>query len=144
MREKQTWTIGTPWASSAFVSVLTPGAIDGRLPISRQDRRHWEAAMKTRHVVALSILAGVAIGALAVQGLHAEEKYIRNLPVDAWTVPVPVPVPVPVIPPGSTLDLRPNSSPDAADQMKGYWPGTQDVTTPSIGLSIKAPLEDRK
>jgi hypothetical protein len=100
--------------------------------------------MKTRHTVALSVLAGVALSALAVQGLHAEEKYIRNLPLDAWTLPGPVPVPVPVIPPGSTLDLRPNSSPDAADRLKDLRPGTQDETTPSIGLSIKAPIDNGK
>jgi hypothetical protein len=96
--------------------------------------------MKTHHVVALSMLVGLTLGALAVQGLHAEDTYIRNLPLDAWTVPVPVPV----IPPGSTLDLRPNRAPDAADQMTGYTPATKDQTTPSIGLSIKAPLDDRK
>ena len=96
--------------------------------------------MKTRHVVALSMLVGLALGALAVQGLHAEDTYIRNLPLDAWTVPVPVPI----IPPGSTLDLRPTRSPDATDQMTGYTPATKDSTIPSIGLSIKAPLDDRR
>ena len=96
--------------------------------------------MKTHHVVALSMLVGLTLGALAVQGLHAEDTYIRNLPLDAWTVPVPVPV----IPPGSTLDLRPTRAPDAADQMTGYTPATKDQTTPSIGLSIKAPFDDRK
>jgi hypothetical protein len=96
--------------------------------------------MKTRHVVALSMLVGLALGALAVQGLHAEDTYIRNIPLDAWTVPVPVPV----IPPGSTLDLRPTRAPDAADQMTGYTPATKDSTIPSIGLSIKAPFDDRK
>ena len=96
--------------------------------------------MKTRHVVALSMLVGLALGALAVQGLHAEDTYIRNLPLDAWTVPVPVPI----IPPGSTLDLRPTRSPDATDQMTGYTPATKDSTIPSIGLSIKAPFDDRK
>jgi len=98
--------------------------------------------MKTLHVVALSILAGVALGALSVQGLRAEDTYIRSLPLDALTVPVPVPVPV--IPPGSTLDLRPPRSPDAADQATGYTPAAKDPTIPSIGLSIKAPLDDRK
>jgi len=29
--------------------------------------------MKTCHVVALSMVAGVVLGALAIQGLHAEE-----------------------------------------------------------------------
>jgi hypothetical protein len=95
--------------------------------------------MKTRHVVALSILAGVALGALAVQGVHAEDTYIRNLPLDALTIPVPVPV----IPPGSTLDLRPGT-PDVADPVTGYTPAARDPTIPSIGLSIKAPLDDRK
>ena len=39
--------------------------------------------MKTRHVVALSMLVGLALGALAVQGLQAEDTYIRNIPLDA-------------------------------------------------------------
>ena len=30
--------------------------------------------MKTRYIVALSMLAGVAVGALALQGLHAQAK----------------------------------------------------------------------
>ena len=96
--------------------------------------------MKTLHVVALSILAGVTLGAPSVQGLRAEDTYIRNLPLDPLTVPVPVPV----IPQGSTLDLRPPRSPDAADQVTGFTPAAKDPTIPSIGLSIKAPLDDRK
>jgi hypothetical protein len=92
--------------------------------------------MKTRHDVALSMLAGVALGAFTVQGLHAEDKYIRNLPLDALSVPI--------IPPDSTLNLQPGRSPDGADQMSGYRPSGNNATTPSIGLSIKAPLDDRK
>lgn len=79
--------------------------------------------MKPRHVVALSMLAAAALS-LTTQGLHAEDKYIRNLPLDAWTVPVPV------VPQGSTLDLRPNRPLDAGDQMKGYAPGGQDAPPP--------------
>jgi len=94
--------------------------------------------MKTRYVVALSMLAGAALGGLAVQGVHAEDRYIRDLPLDALTVPAPV------IPPGSRLDLRPARSPDAADQMKGYTPGGQDGTIPGVGLSIKSPVGDGK
>lgn len=96
--------------------------------------------MKTHDVVALSMLAGAALGALAVQRLHAEDAYVRKVPIDALTVPVPVPV----IPPGSSLDLRPGRAPDAGDQMTGYTPLSRDSTTPSIGLSIKSPLDDRK
>jgi uncharacterized protein (DUF1330 family) len=33
-----------------------------------------EAMMKTRYMVTLSILAGVAVGALAIEGLHAQAK----------------------------------------------------------------------
>jgi hypothetical protein len=96
--------------------------------------------MRTRHVVALSIVAGAALGALTVQRLHAEDAYVRKVPLDALTVPVPVPV----IPPGSSLDLRPGRAPDAGDQMSGYTPLSRESTTPSIGLSIKSPLDDRK
>jgi hypothetical protein len=96
--------------------------------------------MKPRHVVALSILTGLAFGALAIQSLHAEDGYVRKVPLDAWTVPVPVPV----IPPGSSLDLRPGRAPDAGEQINGYTPLNRETTTPSIGLSIKSPLDDRK
>jgi uncharacterized protein (DUF1330 family) len=37
-------------------------------------KRQQEEAMKTRYTVALSILAGVAVGAAAVQALHAQAK----------------------------------------------------------------------
>ena len=89
--------------------------------------------MKTRHVVALSTLAILA--GLAAQAVHAEDKYIKNLPLDALTVPVPV------IPQGSTLDLRPARTPDTTDQMNGFTRGGQDATTPGIGLSIKTSPE---
>jgi|ERR1700730_2195014 len=35
---------------------------------------NWEEVMKTRYTVALAMLTGVAIGAAAVQGLHAQAK----------------------------------------------------------------------
>ncbi len=92
--------------------------------------------MKTCHIVALSVLVGAALGTLTNQGIHAQDAYIRNVPLD--------PLPVPVIPRGSTLDLRPARPQDADDQMSGYTSDTKDRTTPSIGLSIKAPLDDRK
>jgi hypothetical protein len=34
----------------------------------------WRKVMKTRFTVALSLLAGAALGAAAVQGLHAQAK----------------------------------------------------------------------
>jgi uncharacterized protein (DUF1330 family) len=34
----------------------------------------WRKVMKTRFTVALSMLAGVALGAAAIQGLHAQAK----------------------------------------------------------------------
>jgi uncharacterized protein (DUF1330 family) len=34
----------------------------------------WEAMMKTRYTVTLSLLAGVALGVAAMQGLHAQAK----------------------------------------------------------------------
>ena len=85
------------------------------------------------------MLAGVALGAAAVQLVHAEDTYVRKVPLDAYTVPVPVPVP-----PGSSLDLRPSRAPDSGDAITGYTPPTRDPGTPSIGLSIKSPFDDRK
>jgi hypothetical protein len=105
----------------------------------RHDRRQREAAMKFQHLVALVILAAVAF--VAAGNLHAEDAYVRKVPLDAFTVPV---VPVPVIPPGSSLDLRPGRAPDSGEQMNAYAPPTRDTTTPSIGLSIKSPFDDRK
>jgi hypothetical protein len=96
--------------------------------------------MKPRHVVALSLLAGLALGATAGDRLHAaEDGYVRKVPLDALAVPVPVPL----IPPGSSLDLRPGRAPDSGDQINGYTPLNRESTTPSIGLSIK-PLDDRR
>jgi len=34
----------------------------------------WEGSMKTRYTVALSMIAGAAVGAAAIQGLHAQAK----------------------------------------------------------------------
>jgi hypothetical protein len=34
----------------------------------------WEDIMKTRYAVALSVVAGAALGAAAVQGLHAQAE----------------------------------------------------------------------
>lgn len=95
--------------------------------------------MKFQHLVALVIVAAVAF--VAAGNLHAEDVYVRKVPLDAFTVPV---VPVPVIPPGSSLDLRPGRAPDSGEQMNVYAPPTRDTTTPSIGLSIKSPFDDRK
>ena len=37
--------------------------------------RHWEGViMKTRYAVALSMIAGAALGGAAIQGLHAQAK----------------------------------------------------------------------
>ncbi len=94
--------------------------------------------MKLRHIVALSMLAGLTLGVTAIDRLHAEDGYVRKVPLDALTVPVPVPI----IPQGSQLDLRPSRAPDSGEQMNGYTPLGRE-STPSIGLSIK-PLDDRK
>ena len=45
--------------------------VDGRLSIGRQK---GEATMKTCHVIGLSMLAGVALGAIAIQGLYAQAR----------------------------------------------------------------------
>ena len=43
------------------------------IPTARMRGRR-EDAMKTRYAVALSMLAGVGVGAIAVQGLHAQSR----------------------------------------------------------------------
>ena len=95
--------------------------------------------MKTRHIVALAMLAGLTLGGTIVDRVHAEDGYVRKVPLDALTIPVPVPI----IPQGPQLDLRPGRTPDSGDQINGYTPLNRESTTPSIGLSIK-PLDDRK
>lgn len=96
--------------------------------------------MRAHHVVVLSMLAA-ALGAASVQPLQAEDAYVRKVPLDAYSVPVPVPVM-----PGSALDLRPSRAPDSGDLMTGYTSPSKDYNsaTPSIGLSIKSPFDDRK
>jgi hypothetical protein len=123
---------------SSDAGLLTGGALGGKLPACRHDRRRREAPMKTRHVVALSMLAGLALCVATTGRLHAEDNYVRKVPLDALTVPVPVPI----IPQGSSLDLRPSRAPDAGDQINGYTPPSREAT-PSIGLSIKT-FDDRK
>ena len=100
--------------------------------------------MKASHVVALSLAA--AFAALTIQAAQAQDKknireddYIRKVPLEDFRVPI-----VPIIPPGSSLDLRPGRTPDSADRVYDSTPFSRDPTTPSIGLSIKSPFDDRK
>src|SRR3954452_6976901 len=46
--------------------------LPSRGPLSRAIK--WEEAMRTHLTVALSMLAGIGVGAIAVQGLHAQGK----------------------------------------------------------------------
>src|SRR5271165_843814 len=41
-----------------------------------------EMAMKTQHTIALTMLAGIAMGAVAVQGLHAQAKPLTYVVID--------------------------------------------------------------
>ena len=100
--------------------------------------------MKASHVLALSLAA--AFAALAIQAAQAqdnknvrEDDYVRKVPLEDFRVPI-----VPIIPPGSSLDLRPGRTPDSADRVYDSTPFSRDPTTPSIGLSIKSPFDDRK
>ncbi|HZP71093.1 MAG TPA: hypothetical protein VFB29_14215 [Pseudolabrys sp.] len=100
--------------------------------------------MKAFHVVTLSLLAALAAPAneaARAQGVNnvREDNYVRKVPLEDFKVPI-----IPIIPPGSSLDLRPGRTPDSADQIGGYTPSTRESTTPSIGLSIKGPFDDRK
>ncbi|HEY7230901.1 MAG TPA: hypothetical protein VH558_11075 [Pseudolabrys sp.] len=100
--------------------------------------------MKAGFVVALALAATVA--APSIQAAQAqdnknirEDDYVRKVPLKDLNVP-----PVPLIPPGSSLDLRPGRTPDSAERVYDSTPFSRDPTTPSIGLSIKSPFEDRK
>jgi hypothetical protein len=99
--------------------------------------------MKARHVVTLSLAA--ALAALAIQAEAQDNKsvrdddYIRKVPLEDFKVPI-----VPIIPPGSSLDLRPGRTPDSAGRIYDSTPFYRESTTPSIGLSIRSPFDDRK
>jgi hypothetical protein len=99
--------------------------------------------MKAGFVVILSL--ATALVALVIQAQAQDSKnireddYVRKVPLEDFKVPI-----VPIIPPGSSLDLRPGRTPDSADRIYNSTPFYRDPTTPSIGLSIKSPFDDRK
>ena len=100
--------------------------------------------MKASHVVTVSV--ATVLAALAIQAAQAqdnknirEDDYVRKVPLEDFKVPI-----VPIIPPGSSLDLRPGRTPDSSDRIYNSTPFYRDQTTPSIGLSIKSPFDDRK
>lgn len=99
--------------------------------------------MKASHVVTLSLAAFAALSVQAAQAQDnkgvRDDNYVRKVPLEDFKVPI-----VPIIPPGSSLDLRPGRTPDSADRIYDSTPFSRDPTTPSIGLSIKSPFDDRK
>jgi hypothetical protein len=73
--------------------------------------------MKVFRVVTLSLAA--ALAALAIQAAQAqdnknvrEDDYVRKVPLEDFKVPI-----VPIIPPGSSLDLRPGRTPVSSDRI---------------------------
>jgi hypothetical protein len=108
------------------------------------DRGLGETAMRARNVVTLTLAA--AFAALSIQVAQAQDNknirgddYVRKVPLEDFKVPI-----VPIIPPGSSLDLRPGRTPDSSDRIYNSTPFYRESTTPSIGLSIKSPFDDRK
>ena|SRR5215510_5500655 len=100
--------------------------------------------MRARHVVTLTLAA--AFAAFSIQVAQSqdnknirEDDYVRKVPLEDFKVPI-----VPIIPPGSSLDLRPGRTPDSSDRIYNSTPFYRESTTPSIGLSIKSPFDDRK
>jgi|SRR5689334_25447702 hypothetical protein len=100
--------------------------------------------MKAFHVVTLPLAAVFA--ALSVQAVQAqdnsnvrEDNYVRKVPLEDFKVPI-----IPIIPPGSSLDLRPGRTPDSSDRIYDSTPFYRESTTPSIGLSIKSPFDDSR
>jgi uncharacterized protein (DUF1330 family) len=53
---------------------MLPAALLVILLLADHRQNTWEDAMKTQYTVALATLGGIAIGAVAVQGLHAQAK----------------------------------------------------------------------
>lgn len=100
--------------------------------------------MKAFHVVTLSLAA--ALAALSIQAAQAQDNknvrddnYIRKVPLEDFKVPV-----IPIIPPGSSLDLRPGRTPDSSSGVYDSTPFYRESTTPSIGFSIKSPFDDNR
>jgi hypothetical protein len=100
--------------------------------------------MKAFHVVTLSLAA--ALATFTIPAAHAQDNttvrddnYVRKVPLEDFKVPI-----VPIIPPGSSLDLRPGRTPDSSGSVYDTTPFYRESTTPSIGLSIKSPFDDRK
>jgi uncharacterized protein (DUF1330 family) len=62
-----------------YHSPVTAGVVSSACRIDRQSQ--WEETVKTKHTVGLSLLVGVAIGALAMQGLYAQGTKLK-----AWSV----------------------------------------------------------
>ena len=92
------------------------------------------------HFAIASLAAALAVLAThAAQAQDVRDDYVRRVPLESLNVPV-----IPLIPPGSSLDLRPGRAPGSRDQIGGETPLTRENTTPSIGLSIKSPFDDRK
>src|SRR5689334_3682445 len=93
-------------------------------------------AIMRKHLLVCLLFVTAAFNA---EQARAEDAYVRKVPLDAFSVPT-----VPIVPPGSSLDLRPGRAPDAGEQINNYSSPSRDSTTPSIGLSIKSPFDDRK
>src|SRR6266436_3403337 len=63
-------SISTLFLIARFSRAEQPSSAAGRW----RSASSWEAIMKTRYTVLLSMIAGAAVGAAAIQGLHAQAK----------------------------------------------------------------------
>ncbi len=95
--------------------------------------------MKMHLATATLAAALAALPIHAAQPQDVRDDYVRKVPLESLNIPV-----IPIIPPGSSLDLRPSRAPSSRDQIGGETPLTRENRTPSIGLSIKSPFDGRK
>jgi hypothetical protein len=61
-------------ASQSFLFARLTRAEHDFIPRTWCSVDEWEDIMKTQYTVALSMIAGVALGGAAIQGLHAQAK----------------------------------------------------------------------
>src|SRR5215470_17619420 len=87
----------------------------------------WEDMMKTRYTVALSLIAGAALGGAAIQGLHAQAKPPAYLVIEINKVNDPEGFKV--------ITQRPRGGADVAKELGGHYIARTDKITALDGTA---------
>jgi uncharacterized protein (DUF1330 family) len=87
----------------------------------------WEDIMKTRYTVALSMIAGAALGGAAIQGLHAQAKPPAYLVIEINKITDAEGF--------KALTQRPRGGADAAKELGGHYIARTDKITALDGTA---------